>query len=155
MLKSSCRESSYEINQFLVVIVGYAALVVEEHRGPVSAVEFFPLGEVFGIRVAGAGKIGPAVAHLGSEFQGLLAAPGHAGVSAGIVEHERYLHTVGAAQDSVKDRGLPAEHIQVHRCPVLAALARSLFQSARAEGEIKVDQVGRLVSGLRFAHEVE
>ena len=64
MLKSSCWESSDEIYQFLVVVVGDAALVVKEHSSPVRAVEFFPFRELFGVGIAGTGEIGPAVAHL-------------------------------------------------------------------------------------------
>ena len=103
MLETSCREESDEIYQLLVMSIENLALIVENHRRHGFAVESLPLRQAFGIRVACAREICPAVTHFRRQFNGLFRASCHACMDSRIVEYERDLHAVGTAKDAIQD----------------------------------------------------
>ena len=153
MLETSCREKSDEIYKFLVMTTENLALVVKNHRRHGFTVEWLPLRQALGIRVAGTRKIRPATAHFCSKFNSFLCTSSHACMHSSIIEYERNLHAMRTAKDAIHDRRLPAEHIDIDRSCTLTALQGSLFKNARSEGEVRIYKIKRLMPRIGFCKE--
>ena len=113
--ESPRRERPYHLQQFLVVVMLHLATVVEEHRGSSLFGIGIPLGQALCVGIARAGEVQPGAAHLLGQGLRFGAAARHGGVDYGIVEGERYLHAVRAAEHAVEHRRFPGEHVHIER----------------------------------------
>ena len=69
----------------------------------------------------------------------------------GIIEHERNLHAMRAAQSSAENRRFPCEHVHIHRCAALFGLQIGLPNCSRTEFCIKIDNILGLEAWISFA----
>ncbi len=146
--ESPRRERPYHLQQLLVVVVLHLATVVEEHRGSSFFGIGIPLRQAFCVGIARAGEVQPGTAHLLGQGLRFGAAARHGGVDHGIVEGERYLHAVRAAEHAVEHRRFPGEHVHIDRSALLCGFQSGLLHRTGTEYEIHIYQILGLVVGV-------